>query len=128
MIANKSGKPEFNLNKLKDDYSQYIRRDQIRKEREHKKKVGDNKNIYNQYKKEVNLSGEQMGLINEENKQQMLRSHTPRNFTTNLGKKQYTSKDLALEKAALKEAKTARKSKKLDMPKNHNSDPVLDFS
>ena len=48
LVANKSGsKPEFNLNKLKDDYSQYIRRDQLRKEREHKKKVGDNKNIYN---------------------------------------------------------------------------------
>ena len=59
----------------------------------------------------------------------IVRSHTPRNLVTNTGKKNMNSKDLAAEKAALKETKASRKSKKIDTLKpSNNGDILQDFS
>ena len=72
------------------------------------------------------MKDEQTSLINEETKNNINRSHTPRNLPLGQGRKSNNTKDFALERAAFKEAKTARKSKKLDI--KINSEPVADTS
>eukprot|EP00347_Sterkiella_histriomuscorum_P004161 403361523 len=125
---------------LKDDYIQYIRREQLRKEIVHKQRVHDNSNIYNHVKKEAQKKDEQIQFQNNSSNNEEMKlagaaglninkSHTPRVQTTNLSKKSKSSKEQCLidkidpSKWGGGTSRGQRKSKNIDLY-HHNSDPI----
>ena len=60
---------------MKDDYLNFLKRENIRREKEHQEKIKSNENIYNQVKER---NKKDQSIINEDTRSIGGRSHTPR--------------------------------------------------